>query len=330
MINTLCVGQMACHDRKSTIMKKIGILLPCYNEIGNVEPIANDIINVFKNELPGYDYKIVFIDNASTDGTDILIRNMCNCNPKIGAIFNVRNFNYYSSWYGIRNTPGDCVIQIPSDRQVPVSVIPELINEWEAGHDFVGAVKTESHESKVMWMKRQVFYKFSDYFSDIDDPLNNLVATLYDRHILDECIKINDPLMYTSSRIFMTRYSKSMSKVYVVQEKRKSGKSKNSKKDLIKIGILRITENSTSIPQKIFMLGLTTINISLLSLIGYIIAYFSKLEIEFDFSVPVSLFILFIVGGFICYSGLMAEYIMKINQRSAAWPGVIESDRINL
>lgn len=311
-------------------MKKIGILLPCYNENGNVEPIARDIIDIFSRELPEYDYKIVFIDNASNDGTDIILKKMCAENDKIAAIFNARNFNYYSSWYGIRNTPGDCVIQIPSDRQVPVTVIPQLVREWEKGHDFVGAIKSESRESRIMWMKRQIFYKFSNFFADIEEPLNNLVATLYDRSLLEICKKTEDPLMFKSLRVFMTKYSKSMSKVFVVQEARKSGKSKNNRKGLVKIGMMRITENSTSIPYDIFALGLTTVVGTIISLVAYILCIAILGAKMFELSVVILLILGFIMGGFICFSGLMAEYIMKINDRCAAWPGVVERERINL
>ena len=50
-------------------MKKISVLIPCYNEVDNVEPMANALSKIFTEELPKYDYEIVFIDNASTDGT---------------------------------------------------------------------------------------------------------------------------------------------------------------------------------------------------------------------------------------------------------------------
>lgn len=51
-------------------MKKlISVLIPCYNEVENVQPISEAIINEFVTKLPQYDYEIVFIDNFSTDGT---------------------------------------------------------------------------------------------------------------------------------------------------------------------------------------------------------------------------------------------------------------------
>lgn len=65
-------------------MKKlISVLIPCYNEVENVQPISEAIINEFVTKLPQYDYEIVFIDNFSTDGTRNKIEQICKMNPKI-------------------------------------------------------------------------------------------------------------------------------------------------------------------------------------------------------------------------------------------------------
>ena len=50
-------------------MKKISIVIPCFNEVENVELMSFAVINVLEEALPQYDYEILFIDNCSTDGT---------------------------------------------------------------------------------------------------------------------------------------------------------------------------------------------------------------------------------------------------------------------
>ena len=50
-------------------MKKISILIPCYNEEENVVPIANAIVEELGRSLSQYDYELVFIDNDSRDNT---------------------------------------------------------------------------------------------------------------------------------------------------------------------------------------------------------------------------------------------------------------------
>ena len=68
-------------------MKKISVLIPCYNEEENVVPISEAVIGIITKELPQYDYELVFIDNDSTDKTRELLRMLCAKNPKIALIF---------------------------------------------------------------------------------------------------------------------------------------------------------------------------------------------------------------------------------------------------
>lgn len=72
--------------------KKISIMIPCYNEVENVIPISEAVVEVMEKELPEHDYEILFIDNASTDGTRDKLRYICSQNRRIKAIFNVTNF----------------------------------------------------------------------------------------------------------------------------------------------------------------------------------------------------------------------------------------------
>ena len=78
-------------------MKKISILIPCFNEVENVEPMSFAVANVLEEALSQYDYEILFIDNCSTDGTREKLEKICVGNRKIKAIFNVTNFGQFNS-----------------------------------------------------------------------------------------------------------------------------------------------------------------------------------------------------------------------------------------
>ena len=106
-------------------MKKISIMIPCYNEEENVVPISEAVINELGKSLPEYDYEILFIDNDSKDNTRPLLREICKNNPKIKAIFNAKNFGQFNSpYYGMLQTTGDCTICICCDFQDPIDMIP--------------------------------------------------------------------------------------------------------------------------------------------------------------------------------------------------------------
>ena len=54
------------------MVKKISVLIPCYNEEDNVVAISEEIVNLFRNQLNNYDYELIFIDNDSKDKTRVL------------------------------------------------------------------------------------------------------------------------------------------------------------------------------------------------------------------------------------------------------------------
>lgn len=98
----------------SNDMKKVSIMIPCYNEEENIVAIINAVEGQLK-QLPQYDYEILCIDNCSKDQTRPLIREICSKNKKVRAIFNVKNFGQFNSpYYGLCQTTG--IVQYPSAR----------------------------------------------------------------------------------------------------------------------------------------------------------------------------------------------------------------------
>ena len=151
-------------------MKKISIMVPCYNEEENVIPLSEALIEMFAKDLPQYDYDITFIDNDSTDTTRVKLRQLCEGNKKIKAIFNA-----------IINTDGDCTIPVCADFQDPIDVIPRLVAEWEKGYKIVCAVKSSSKESKIMYFLRTCYYKLIKKMSSVEQIEHFTGFGLYDK-----------------------------------------------------------------------------------------------------------------------------------------------------
>ena len=111
--------------------KKLSIMIPCYNEVENVDLMAMAVENVLNEALPQYDYEILFIDNCSTDGTRDKLEAICEKDKRVKAIFNVTNFGQFNSpFYGMCQTTGDCTITMCCDFQDPVELIPVFVAEW--------------------------------------------------------------------------------------------------------------------------------------------------------------------------------------------------------
>ena len=79
-------------------MAKITILIPCYNEFGNVSIIYEKLIKIIHQyDKEKYEFIILFIDNDSNDGTQAEIRDIAKKDDKVKAIFNLRNFGWIRS-----------------------------------------------------------------------------------------------------------------------------------------------------------------------------------------------------------------------------------------
>ena len=174
-------------------MKKVSVMIPCYNEAENIEAITGAVAAQME-ALPQYDYEILCIDNCSTDGTRDLLREICRKNPKVKAILNVKNFGQFNSpYYGLCQTTGDCAISICADFQDPVEMIPEFLKYWEEGYQIVCGVKTSSQENPVMYKLRTVYYKLIRKFSQVDQIEHFTGFGLYDKSFLDVLRNLDDP-----------------------------------------------------------------------------------------------------------------------------------------
>ena len=113
-------------------MKKISVMIPCYNEEENVEAMYEAVKNLFHDELGDYQYEILFIDNKSKDNTRSILRKICQKDTNVRAIFNRMNFGQNNSpYYGLCQTTGDCAILLCCDFQDPLEMIPRMVCEWK-------------------------------------------------------------------------------------------------------------------------------------------------------------------------------------------------------
>ena len=50
-------------------MKKISVIIPCYNEEQSINEMYIRLKNIFSKDLKNYDYEIIYVDDYSKDQT---------------------------------------------------------------------------------------------------------------------------------------------------------------------------------------------------------------------------------------------------------------------
>ena len=309
-------------------MKKISVLIPCYNEAENVGPISRAVAEILEKELPQYDYELVFIDNDSTDGTRDIIRGLCADNPRIKAILNARNFGQFNSpYYGMLQVTGDCVIEMVADFQDPVEMIPKYIHEWEKGYKIVIGIKTSSKENRLTYWLTSCYYKTIKKLSDVEQIEHFTGSGLYDREFIEVLRNLDDPTPFLRGIVAELGYRRK--EIPYEQPRRRAGKTHNNFYRLYDAAMLSVTSYTKA------GLRLATIFGSICAVVSMLIAmvYLVMKLIWWDRfpagMAPMLIGMLFLGSVQLFFIGFLGEYIMSINQRVMKRPLVIEEERIN-
>jgi len=308
--------------------KKISVMIPCFNEEENVREIAVAVKEIMDSDLAAYDYEILFIDNCSTDRTREYLREMCDTDKHIKAIFNARNFGQFNSpYYGILQTTGDCTVTLCCDFQDPPELIPEFVKKWEEGYKIISAVKTSSKENKFIYFLRSIYYKMMKKFTDIEMIEHFTGFGLYDKSFVDVLRNLNDPIPFIRGIVAELGYKRC--EIEYEQPQRRAGKTHNNFYTLYDAAMLSITSyTKIGMRMAIFAGGI----ISLISFIIGLVYLVMKLIYWDRFTAgmaPITIGMFFLGGVILIFLGLIGEYVMSINQRVMNRPLVIEEERIN-
>lgn len=309
-------------------MKKISIMIPCYNEEENVIPISKAVVEIMTKELPGYDYELLFIDNCSKDNTQSLLREICNQNSKIKAIFNAKNFGQFNSpFYGMCQTTGDCTICLCCDFQDPVELIPQMVAEWEKGYKIVSCIKTASKENRILRFLRTCYYKLIRKMSDVEQIEHFTGFGLYDKTFIEVLRELDDPTPFLRGIVAELGYKRK--DLEYTQAERRAGKTHNNWYSLYDAAMLSFT-SYTKVGLRIAMImGFLFSMISVLFAIVYLVLKLMYWE-RFPAGTTPILIGVFLFGSIqLFFIGLLGEYIMNINTRVMKRPLVIEEERIN-
>lgn len=309
-------------------MKKVSVLVPCFNEEENVIPLSEAVISIFEKELPQYEYEILFIDNASTDNTRPLLREICKNNLHIKAIFNARNFGQFNSpYYGMCQTTGDCTICICCDFQDPVEMIPSFIKEWENGYKIVCAIKKTSKENKIMRFLRTCYYKMIKKFSDVEQIEHFTGFGLYDKSFIDVLRELDDPMPFLRGIVAELGFKRK--DLPYEQQRRRAGKTHNNWATLYDAAMLSFTSYTKTGLRIATFIGFFTAAVSMLIAIIYLVYKIIYWDTFAAGTTPILLAVLILGSVQLFFIGFLGEYILSINKRVMKRPLVIEEERIN-
>lgn len=311
-------------------MKTISVVSPCYNEEDNVAVCYETIRSLFAEKLPDYRCEHIFADNASSDGTVDVLREIAAKDPNVKVIVNARNFGVFRSTFnGLRYATGDAVVvMLPVDLQDPPEIIPEFVSLWESGYDVVAGARDTREEGLVLRTARRIFYRVINRLSDVELQPNVGEFQLIDRRVLDAVLAHKDHYPYIRGIIASCGFRRII--LPYTWRARKHGLTKHNMGALTDQALNAIFAFSRA-PMRFctlsgLIIAVACILFSLFSVIAYII--FPDQVPRGTTTIIVSLF--FLSGVQLLFIGMLGEYITSIHNQVRGGPLVIERERVNV
>ena len=163
------------------------IVVPCYNEEENIKVFYDEI----KDTLKDFDWKIIFVNDGSTDNTLNEIKNIDD--ERVRYVSFSRNFGKESAIYaGLESTKEDLVILMDADMQDPPSLIPEMI-EYIDDYDIVATRRvTRAGEPKIRSFFAKRFYRIMNKLSNIELVDGARDFRLMKRNVVDSVLELGE------------------------------------------------------------------------------------------------------------------------------------------
>lgn len=308
--------------------KLISIVIPCYNEVENVNLIYIEINNIIKSYKDLYSFEIIFIDNKSNDGTRDVLREISMHDKNVKLIFNVRNFGVIKSpYHGLLSASGDACILLCADLQEPPELIKQFLKYWKEGFDIVAGVRNKSDDRFIIKFYKDVYYSILRNFTSYP-PIRNFTGFgLYSRKVLDilKNLEERNPFL----RGIISQLGLPVKTVSYEFKSRVHGKTKNNYSVLYDYMLLGLMYHTKTPLRFIFISGMAIFFVSMLISVIFLILKIINWDEYTSGNIPILLGV-FILGGLnMLFLGIVGEYLGYIISRMDKFPLVIEEERIN-
>ena len=311
-------------------MKKITVVSPCYNEEDNVATCYATVKDIFDRELPGYQREHIFVDNASSDQTVEILRDIAKSDPTVRVVVNARNFGVYRSTFnGLRHATGDAIlVMLPVDLQDPPELLPEFVGLWEQGYDVVAGARSTREEGFMLRTSRKIFYRIVNALSDFELSPDVGEFQLIDKKVLKAVLQHNDHYPYIRGIIASVGFKRVI--IPYVWKARKRGVSKHNLFMLVDQALNAIFAFTKAPMRFCTFAGIALASLCILFSIFSVIAYLFGFGVAPRGTTTIIVALFFLSGVQLLFIGMLGEYITAIHNQVRGGPTVIENELINI
>lgn len=305
-------------------MKKISILVPCYNEEASL-PLLYPELRKLMDKENNYEWEVLFVNDGSKDNTIGIIKELREKDNRICYVDLSRNFGKENAMLaGFDYVTGDCMVIMDADLQHPPHIISNMLKKWEKGYDDIYAKRIT--RGKEPWLRKKfslLFYSILKKTSRIEILPNVGDFRLLDKQCVYALRKLRETERYTKGMFCWIGFKKDY--VEFEQGDRIAGTSSWNFMSLLKLAIEGIV-------------SFTTFPLKVATIIGFLVSFFAFLYMIFIImktiiwgeevaGFPTIISIILLLGGFqlICL-GIIGEYLGRIFNETKNRPVYIANE----
>jgi polyisoprenyl-phosphate glycosyltransferase len=223
--------------------KLLSIVIPCYNESANIEPLFARLFPVL-NTLP-VDWEVVCVNDGSRDDTLDRLVAVHAREARVRVVDLSRNFGKEAALSaGLLSAEGDAVIPMDADLQHPPELLPDLVAKWREGFDVVIAIReARTGQSARNRLGARLFYWLFDRMSEVPLPREAGDFRLLDRVVVDVINRMPERTRFMKGIFAWVGFRQTT--IPYVQGERASGETKWGFFKLVRFSLVGLTAFST-------------------------------------------------------------------------------------
>ncbi|HFI0248470.1 TPA: glycosyltransferase family 2 protein [Streptococcus suis] len=175
-------------------MKKLSIVVPCYNEEETIRPFLEATKKVEQAMADDLVFDYIFVNDGSKDNTLEVLRQVSDEFSNVHYLSFSRNFGKEAALLaGLENATGDLVTVMDVDLQDPPEMLVEMYNLIQNGYDVVGTRRADRKgEPVIRSIFAKMFYKIINAVSDTEMVDGARDFRLMTRQVIDSILELNE------------------------------------------------------------------------------------------------------------------------------------------
>lgn len=294
-------------------MKKLSIVVPCYNEEESIPLFYNAVEKVMQT-IPDLDYEYWFVNDGSSDKSLEEMRQLQKNDPEhVHYVSFSRNFGKEAALYaGLQASTGDYIVVMDVDLQDPPEFLPEMYNYIKIGkYDCIGTRRVDRKgEAKFKSFLSDMFYKVVNKISNTEIVPGARDYRMMTRQMVDAVLSMPEYNRFSKGIFSWVGFKTKYLDYHNVE--RVAGESDWNTWKLFKYAMDGIADFSQAPLNIAVWIGTTSFILSIIGLVFVIVRHFIDINSSvFGWASMVSIILL--LGGLqLLCMGILGKYLGRI------------------